>query len=84
MLTLIHVILALTAVVISVYSNIHPSEDKLKNSYGFASGTLASGVLLIFVNNANILRTCVTGIVFFAVVSVLNETARRKLVAQEN
>ena len=84
MLTLIHVILALSALTLSVVANIKPSEAKLTSSYGLAMGTLASGALLIFVNDANMLRTCLTGIVFFGIVSLLNETARRKIATQEN
>ncbi len=75
-----HIILALAAIALSVFANFKPSADKLKSSYILAVGTLATGVLLIFVNQANVLRTCLTGIAFFAVVSLLNELARHKLV----
>ncbi|MDQ3123466.1 MAG: hypothetical protein M3Q14_02190 [bacterium] len=51
-------------------------------SYGMAFGTLASGVLLIIVNKASILRTCLTGIIFFSIVTVLNQAAIRKLAAE--
>jgi hypothetical protein len=82
MFILIHIILALSALALSIYCYFNPSNGKLKVSYGLAAGTLASGVLLIFVNNASVLRTCLTGIIFFGVVSVLNEAARSKLVAE--
>jgi hypothetical protein len=79
MLILIHVVLAITSIAIAVYNNFRPSNYKLKQSYIFALETLATGVLLIIVNNASVLRTCLTGIVFFCFVSLLNETARHKL-----
>ncbi|MBA2279561.1 hypothetical protein H0V99_03945 [Candidatus Saccharibacteria bacterium] len=82
MLILTHIILALSALALSVASNFRPDTSKLKTSYSLAIGTLASGFLLIIVNNASVLRTCLSGILFFGVVSLLNETARRKLVTQ--
>lgn len=84
MLTLIHVVLALSALSLSVIANFTPSANKLKASYGLAVGTLTSGALLIVVNHASVLRTCATGIVFFVIVSFLNETARKQLATQEN
>lgn len=80
MLIIIHVVLALSALILSVVANFMPSRDKLRVSYALAVGTLTSGVLLIVINHASLLRTCLSGILFFGVVSILNETARRKLV----
>ena len=82
MLMVIHIVLALSALAVSTAANFSPSNDKLRTSYGLAVGTLASGVSLIFVNHANVLRTCLTGIVFFGVVSILNELARKHLATQ--
>lgn len=84
MLLIVHIFLALSALALSVIANFLPTTGKLKASYGLAAGTLASGVLLIVVNNASVLRTCLTGIVFFGIVSILNETARHKLAVQED
>lgn len=82
MLILTHVILALSALALSAGANLRPSKNKLKISYGLAAGTLTSGVLLIVLNNVSIIRTCVTGIVFFGLVTFLNELARRKMILQ--
>lgn len=78
---LLHVVLALSALGVSAYANVKPSDAKLRVSYGLAIGTLSSGVALIVVNHASVLRTCLSGIIFFGVVSGLNEIARRKLLA---
>lgn len=83
MLIIIHVILALSALTLSIVANFLPATDKLKTSYGLAIGTLISGVLLIVINQASILRTCLSGIFLFGVVSILNETARRKLAPEK-
>lgn len=79
MLIVPHVLLALGAIALSIFANIRPSSNKLRSSYGLAVGTLASGILLIIVNSADILRTCLTGITFFGAVTILNELARKKV-----
>lgn len=83
MFIVLHVVLALSALAVAAYANIRPSDTKLKLSYGLAVGTLTSGVLLIIINHASILRTCLSGIIFFGAVSGLNEIARRKLVSYQ-
>lgn len=84
MLIFIHVVLALSAIALSILANFKPSSGKLRSSYFLAVGTLASGVLLIVINHASVLRTCLTGVLFFGVVSILNEAARTKLQAENN
>lgn len=82
MLVIIHAIFALSALGVSVYGNVRPGRNKLNASYGLAYVTLASGVLLIVISHASILRTCISGIAFFGIVSFLNELARRKLAVE--
>lgn len=84
MLILTHVIFALGALAISVLANFRPAAGKLKASYILAGGTLTTGVLLVVIGHANLVRTCLTGIVFFGIVSILNETARKRLAVQED
>ncbi len=79
MLIIIHVVLALTSLILSMANYFKPSAGELKSSYTLAGTTLLSGVLLIVVNHASVLHTCITGIIFFCIVSFLNETARKKL-----
>lgn len=83
MIILSHVLLALLSLALSTYNYVTPSKTKLITSYLLATGTLASGVVLIVVNNASVLRTCLTGIAFFGVVTVLNEFARKKIAQHE-
>lgn len=79
MIILSHVLLALLSLALSTFNFVTPSKTKLVTSYLLATGTLASGVVLIVVNNASVLRTCLTGIAFFGVVTILNELARKKI-----
>lgn len=76
---IIHIILALASLALSTYNFFRPQSSKLQLSYGLATGTLASGILLIIMYNASILRTCLSGVLFYGVVALLNELARKKL-----
>lgn len=75
MLILLHVILALSSLGLAVYNLIKPTMARLKTSYGLAGATLGSGALLVVVNHASVLRTCMTGLVFFASVTALNSVS---------
>jgi hypothetical protein len=83
MVVLLHVVLALASLTLSSVNVFRPSIKLQKMSYGLAAGTLSSGVALIFINNASVLRTCVTGLIFFAVVTAMNEVARKRLSLQK-
>lgn len=81
---ILHVFLAVASLVLSTINFVSPGAKKSVVSYGLATGTLASGVVLIVVNNASVLRTCLTGIVFFGIVSIMNQAASRKLTKSSN
>lgn len=81
---ILHVVLALASLGLATFNFFRPTDHKLEFSYGLAMGTLISGVSLIFINNASVLRTCLSGIIFFAVVTALNQAAHRKLAVQTN
>lgn len=80
---LIHIVLALASVGLAAYNLFKPAKNKLKIAYLLATGTLSTGVLLIAVNHASIIHTCISGISLFAVVSLLNEVGRYRLNKQE-
>ena len=79
---ILHIILALSSLILSTFNLASPSTKKSTISYGLATSTLVSGVLLIFINNASVLRTCLTGVIFFVVITVMNQVASRKLAVQ--
>ncbi|MDQ2973250.1 MAG: hypothetical protein M3Q79_02095 [bacterium] len=76
---IIHVILALSSLAVATYNLYRPASSRLKLSYALAAATLSSGVMLVFINNASVLRTCVTGLLFFALVTAMNTVSSRKL-----
>lgn len=84
MITLLHVLFALSSLGLATYNLINPEVKRLKISYGLAFATLGSGALLIVVNHASVLRTCATGLLFFAVVVTLNTLASRSLSTENN
>lgn len=83
MIIFTHVILALLSLALSTVNYFIPTKAKLVTSYILATSTLVSGVVLIVVNNASVLRTCLTGIAFFGVVTAVNEVSRQKIKQHE-
>jgi hypothetical protein len=78
MVILVHVLLAIGSLFLASYSYISPSTARIRNSYILISSTLLSGTYLIFANQVNILRTCLTGLTFLAVTTYVTHQARVK------
>jgi hypothetical protein len=68
---LIHVIIALASVAIASFTFFKPSIKKLVASYGFILATVASGTYLIVASSGSILRSCLTGLFYVTVVSII-------------
>ena len=75
-----HIVIALTSVFLSVYLMIRPQPSLLRVSYLLIGLTLATGTLLVF-TGANVLHTCLSGLIYCLVVAGATEVARRRLVA---
>ncbi len=71
MIILIHVLIALASVGLASFTFFKPTIERLYASYGFIVATVASGSLLIFVAQADILRTCLSGLLYVTVVSIV-------------
>jgi hypothetical protein len=83
---LIHVIIALLSVVIASVTFFKPSMPKLYTSYGFILATVASGTFLIVSASGSILRSCLTGLFYVTVVSLITIATHvrvRKLAQQQ-
>lgn len=70
MLVLTHVIIALSSILFTAFAFIRPSKPKLKVSYSLTGLTLASGIYLVWSTGAPILQSCITGLVYLAVIFV--------------
>ncbi len=82
MAVLLHVIVALSSMVFSSFLFFFPTKARLLASYVLVSITLVSGVYLTVMKPAHILTTCIMGLVYVGVVSVLIVSARSKMTAQ--
>jgi len=83
MIILIHVVIAVSSIIVSGLSFIRPTNAKLKTSYLLIGSTLLSGTYLVFSAQASILRTCVSGLVFVAATSIVTHFSKNKLALLE-
>ncbi len=79
MIILIHVIIALTSIVIATITFFKPTVKKLLISYGFTAMTIATGTYLLITIPSHILESCLTGLVYLTVVSCATIAAHIRL-----
>lgn len=79
MIILIHVIIALSSLVIASLAFFAPSLRKLMVSYGFILATVASGTYLLILFPSHILQSCMMGLAYVTVVSLVTITAHARL-----
>jgi len=84
MIIIIHVIIALTSIIMAGVAYIRPGSAKLKTSYAFMALTLLSGLYLVWTTPGTMLRTCMSGVAYLAVVGAITMMARQKLAAINN
>jgi hypothetical protein len=70
MIILIHVIIALTSIIIASVAFFNPTLKKLIVSYGFILGTVATGTYLLISVPSHILQSCMTGLGYLTIVSI--------------
>jgi len=71
MIVLIHVIIALASIGVASFTFFKPSIQRLLVSYGFIVATVGSGAYLIVSMSSDILRSCLTGLFYLTVVSIV-------------
>lgn len=79
MIILIHVIIALTSIVIASVAFFRPTMKKLFVSYGFIFATIASGTYLLVTIPSHILQSCLTGLAYLTIVSAATIAAHVRL-----
>lgn len=84
MILLTHILIALGSIAYSGLTLIRPSKHKIRVSYGFVAATLISGTYLVVSTHSPILSSCVTGLIYLAVVMSGILAAQAKLAAQED
>lgn len=71
MIILIHVIIALSSILVASLAFVSPSIKKLLISYGFILATVASGTYLLLSYPSSILKSCIVGLVYLTAVSIV-------------
>lgn len=71
MVLLIHIIIALSSLGIATLTYFKPTTARIGTSYGFIVATVASGTALLIVNPSNLLHTCLSGLFYVTVVSIV-------------
>ena len=83
---LIHIIIAVSSIVIASIVFFKPSIKRIGISYGFIVGTVASGTALLIATPSSILHTCLSGLFYITVVSIITIATHvrvRKLAHEE-
>ncbi len=68
MLLISHIIIALFSLVYTLYLFFYPSKPGLITSYVLVALTVISGTALVIIKPAHMTQTCVTGLVYLAVI----------------
>lgn len=71
MIILLHVIIALISLVFASLTFFKPTIKRLAISYGFIVATVASGTVLIVSLSSGMLHSCLTGLFYLTVVSII-------------
>lgn len=74
-----HIVIALSSAVYTFYTYLSPSQAKIKVSSILTAGTVMSGTVLVISLRANLVRSCMTGLLFigFSLAGII--AARHKL-----
>lgn len=68
---LIHVIIAILSIGVASFVFFKPTIKRLAVSYGFVVATVATGTYLLILTPSNILHTCLSGLFYLTVVSIV-------------
>jgi hypothetical protein len=69
MFALVHVLIALSSIVLSGIALFAPSLFRMRLSCGLVALTLVSGTYLVISTHAKMLQACVTGIIYLGIVT---------------
>lgn len=79
MIILLHVIIAFSSIASATRGYIRPTNKNQQISYALIALTFVSGFMLVWSEPAQMLRTCLSGIVYLAVVTAGVLLTRRKV-----
>lgn len=71
MILLAHILIALASIGIATFTYFKPTTARLAASYSFIVATVASGTALLIINPSTLLHTCLSGLFYVTVVSIV-------------
>lgn len=80
MLLIIHILIALSSLLVAGLAYFRPSAGRLHASYALVFLTVATGTVLTVSLPAHLMQSCVTGLMYLSVVFVAIFAARLKLI----
>lgn len=83
-LLIFHITVALASLAVTAFTFFLPSNRRLRVSQALIALTLGSGTYLVFSMKVNILRVCVMGLIYTAIVSYCIVLASRKLAMESS
>lgn len=78
-----HIFIALGSLMFTTWLFFVPSTAKLRASYALVAATLATGTILAAGSKAHILQTCLSGLLYLAIVATGLVLARQKLAKEK-
>ena len=84
MIIALHVIVALLSMAWTTFGYIRPTRKNLYTSYALVGLTFASGFYMVWSEPAQMLRACMSGITYLAIVSAGIVLTHKKLVRLQN
>jgi hypothetical protein len=82
MLILFHVSVALGGIISAALSVLKPSKVSFKFTYSLVGLTSASGTALVITAHANLVQTCVSGLLYLGFIFIAIAVARRRLATE--
>ncbi len=76
----LHIVIALSSVIVAAYTLYAPSKNALSTSYTLVILTIVSGTFLVASTPSHMMQACMSGLVYVGVVFALIATARHRLV----
>lgn len=68
---ILHISIALLSLIVATVTFFMPSIKKIIVSYGFIIATVGTGTALLIINPSNLLHTCISGVFYVTVVSIV-------------
>jgi hypothetical protein len=79
MMIMLHVIIALTSLVVSIVGLATASRRLVAHAYGLIAATVASGCALMVIEPSQLLHVCVSGLLYVALATSLTILAQRRV-----